>query len=194
MPPNRFGERYDALDPRWHEFLAACGVIGVPLVNIPERAVAVARSLNLAGVLLTGGEDLARYGGCSPLRDETERALLRWAGSHGRTVLGVCRGMQLILDAHGTELVPVEGHVAVEHPALIDGEPHRINCYHRWAARDVGAPLVATGLAGRVVEAVRHPDQPIHGVMWHPERRAATDPHRDRDVAMVARLFAGNAR
>ncbi|WP_214414768.1 gamma-glutamyl-gamma-aminobutyrate hydrolase family protein [Sphaerisporangium fuscum] len=189
LPPDPFGVRYEGLDPRWHAFLADCGVIGVPVPNAPERAVAVVESLGLSGVLLTGGENLVRYGGDAPWREKTERALLDWAGRMGRPVLGVCRGMQLVLDAHGCALEPVEGHVAVEHEALIEGRYRRVNCYHRWAATEVAAPLVAIGWRDEIVEAVEHADAPVWGIMWHPERRPSDDPERRVDVAMLREIF-----
>jgi putative glutamine amidotransferase len=190
LPPNAFGERQDALDPRWHTFLAECGLVGVPLPNDPALAPCTARTLDLAGLLLTGGQNLARYGGDAARRDETEQALLAWAMSAHRPVFGVCRGMQLILDAFGSGLVPVDGHVAVEHEALIDGVPTTVNCYHRLAAVRVAEPLVVTGTRGDVVEAVRHRLAPVRGIMWHPERRTVGDPGRSAEASMFGRFFA----
>jgi gamma-glutamyl-gamma-aminobutyrate hydrolase PuuD len=192
-PPNGVGERHDALDPRWHRFLADCGVAAVPLPNDPELAVGTASGLDLAGLVLTGGQDLAHYGGDAPERDRTERELLAWALAAGRPVLGVCRGMQVLLDAYGSALRPVEGHVAVRHQAVVDGAPRTINCFHRWAATAVSAPLVATGSRDGVVEAVRHPDRPVRGIGWHPERWDPADPERATDTAMVAAFLAGAA-
>lgn len=69
--PDR-GERRDALDQRWPHFLAACGLLPVVLPNRPELGVPLLDRTAPAGLLLTGGNDLAVMGGDAPERDETE--------------------------------------------------------------------------------------------------------------------------
>ena len=154
-------------------------------------AVMHAQTLGLTGVVLTGGEDLARYGGQALHRDAAERALLDWAIEDHRPILGVCRGMQLLLDTFGVGLEPVVGHVATEHElSLADGSVRTVNSYHHWGARRLSAPLVATAWAGEIVEAVRHETLPLHGIMWHPERLTT---FANEDVEMIANLFDGRA-
>ncbi|GAA2922538.1 gamma-glutamyl-gamma-aminobutyrate hydrolase family protein [Streptomyces thioluteus] len=189
LPPDRFGERRYALDARWFAFLAACGLTPVPLPNAADLALRTAGAADLRGVLLTGGDDLAEYGGPSPERDRTELRLLRWAVDRDVPVLGVCRGMQVILRAHGAPLVPVGGHVAVRHPVVTaDGGRREVNSYHRMAARSVPAPLEVTARCGDVVEAVRHRAARVAGIMWHPERETAFHPD---DVRAVGALLGG---
>jgi gamma-glutamyl-gamma-aminobutyrate hydrolase PuuD len=186
LPPNEFGEHRDALDTRWPPFLAACGLVGVPLPNLPWLAVATARELGLGGVLFTGGDDLAAYGGRFPHRDETERELLRWALGLAVPVFGVCRGMQVLVHAYGGRLEPVRGHVATRHEVRTGGRVRRVNSFHRAAARSVPAPLEVTATCGDVVEAVRDPRAGVAGIMWHPEREARFD---EEDIAIVSALF-----
>ena len=183
LPPTEFGERRFGLDRRWFPFLDRCGLVAVPLPNLAGVAVRTAEALGLRGLVLTGGDDLGRYGGPTPDRDEAERALLGWASAAGLPVLGVCRGAQLLLDAHGAELVAVDGHVAVRH-VLSDGRP--VNSYHRRAALSVPPPLRVTATCGPVVEAFEHERAAITGVMWHPERE---EPPSPEDVRLVRRLF-----
>jgi gamma-glutamyl-gamma-aminobutyrate hydrolase PuuD len=174
LSPTEFGERRDALDIRWPRFLAACDVVGVPLPNDPALAVRNASALTIGGILLTGGDDLGEVGGQSPLRDETERLLLEWALAREMPVMGVCRGMQLIMLAFGSRLERVDHHVAVRHDIM--GEICRsVNSYHRWGATSVARPLVAAAKSGKVVEAIRHAEAPVLGVMWHPEREFPVD-------------------
>lgn len=181
------GERRDALDQRWAPFLAACGVLPVPVPNDAALAVALAERAGVAGVLLTGGNDI----GTAPERDETERRLVGWAEAQGLPVLGVCRGMQMLLTLAGVPLEPVDGHVATRHAVRIGGERIEVNSYHGFAAKAVGGDLAADlevwGIADdSVVEAVRHRVRPTLGIMWHPEREAAFSA---RDVALVGGLF-----
>ncbi len=78
------------------------------------RAHADALMQRCAGLLLTGGSDVApgNYGDAAadpawcgdPTRDRWELSLYAAARSAGRPVLGVCRGMQLMNVAHGGTL------------------------------------------------------------------------------------------
>lgn len=187
LPANEFGEQRYALDVRWSDFLAACGLTPVPLPNRVELALNVARECGVRGIVLSGGDDLAEYGGPSPHRDETERRLLAWAVEREVPVLGVCRGMQVILRAYAAELAEVGGHVATRH--AITGprdEGREVNSYHRMAAHAVRPPLRAVAYSGDVVEAVVHDHARVAGIMWHPERDSPFDP---RDIRSVRDLF-----
>ncbi|MGI5499625.1 gamma-glutamyl-gamma-aminobutyrate hydrolase family protein [Lentzea sp. CA-135723] len=180
---DRTGERRWALDSRWWAFLTACGVVAVPLPNDAAAAVHATHELNLDGFLFTGGGDL---GGDQPERDLTERTLLALAMEQDLPVLGVCRGMELIADAFGGWLRPVAGHVGTRH-RITSAEGERVvNSYHDLAVDGLPAALVPTAWCGDVVEAVRHRDARVEGIMWHPEREPAPDP---RDVLLVHRLF-----
>jgi N5-(cytidine 5'-diphosphoramidyl)-L-glutamine hydrolase len=187
LPPDGLGEVRNALDVRWTHFLAACGLLAVPLPNSPGLAVRTAEELDLAAVVLSGGDDLVPYGGSAPARDDTERELLRWALAGDVPVLGVCRGMQAVLDHFGTLLRPVAGHVAVRHEVEFrSGGRREVNSYHRLAATTVADPLVVDAVCGPVVEQVRHRDARLVGVMWHPEREPDVVPD---DIALVRDLL-----
>jgi len=174
----RHGERRDALDQRWVDFLAALDMLPLVLPNQPRSAVALMETVGPAGLVLTGGNSLACCGGDAPERDATEHALLDHARSRGLPVLGVCRGMQFLLVRFGATLVPVSGHAGTRH-GLVDGR--QVNSYHDFAARD-GGDLLVTALADDgVVEAVQHPHESIRGIMWHPERCQSFDP-ADQDL------------
>lgn len=188
LPANEFGARRDALDQRWHRFLAVCGIAAIPLVNDSEIAIATAAALNLQGIILTGGEDLAAYGGETSERDETERAVLRWALEQHVPIVGVCRGMQLIADEFGTPLERVDGHVGRRHEVTTGEGARMVNSFHQWAVTVASPPLIATAMAGPVVEALRLKDALVFGLMWHPEREDPYDPY---DVNFFASQFGG---
>lgn len=188
LPPTEFGEVRTALDVRWPRFLARCGLVGVPLPNDPQLAINAMESLGLKGIIFTGGDDLVRYGGTTPDRDATEHTLLVWALRAGWPVLGVCRGMQLLVDHFGGPLAGVDGHVANTHEVVAEGGTRTVTCYHRWAALDVPPQLTVTARRGDVVEAVRTEDGLVRGIMWHPERDAEPD---HRDISLFADLFGG---
>ena len=98
--PDR-GERRDCLDQAWSRFLSACGLLPVLMPNVTSVALELCAQTNVAGLLLTGGNDLAAVGGDAPERDATENALLDMAEQQHLPVIGVCRGMQLLQQRSG---------------------------------------------------------------------------------------------
>jgi gamma-glutamyl-gamma-aminobutyrate hydrolase PuuD len=182
-----YGERRDCLDQAWTKFLAACGLLPVLLPNITEVALALCERADIAGLILTGGNDLAVLGGDAPERDTVENALLDMAARRGLPVLGVCRGMQMIQQRFAIPLHCVEGHVKECQIIRIDGEPKEVNSYHHFGALNSRPPLDVWAVADDgVVKAIRHSVQPMTGIMWHPERSA---PYSPDDVALFRQLF-----
>jgi N5-(cytidine 5'-diphosphoramidyl)-L-glutamine hydrolase len=182
------GERLDCLDQAWTKFLSACGLLPVLLPNVTEAALALCEGVGIAGLVLTGGNDLAVLGGDAPERDAVENALLDLAERRGLPVLGVCRGMQVIQQRFAIPLRRVAGHVAQRQVIRIEGEPKEINSYHHFAAFDSRPPLDVWAVADDgVVKAIRHSAQPITGIMWHPERFRPFSP---ADVLLFRRVFA----
>ena len=181
------GERRDCLDQAWPRFLAACGLLPLAVPNVTEVALAMLRDANVAGLVLTGGNELAALGGDAPERDATENALLDAAEARGVPVLAVCRGMQLLQQRCAIPLLRVEGHVTPRQNIRIDGQPAEVNSYHRFAASESRPPLDVWAVAADgVVKAVRHSARPITGIMWHPERNT---PFAAADVSLFRRAF-----
>lgn len=180
------GERRDALSQEWAVLAEACGFTPLPLPNCLPAVRELLAALPVEGFLLTGGNDLASYGGDAPERDGVERHLVQAAVGRRIPLLGVCRGMQMVLDCFGTPLRRVEGHIRVEH-ALDSGET--ANSFHGWGAVECRPPLAPLAWsADGVLEAVAHQDYPwIKGIMWHPERY---HPARPQDIARIKGVFS----
>jgi N5-(cytidine 5'-diphosphoramidyl)-L-glutamine hydrolase len=182
-PPH--GTRRDCLDQVWPKFLLRCGLIPIPVPNSVDAALTICE--NVSGVILTGGNDLAAYGGDAPDRDETETALLDLAERRDLPVLGVCRGMQMIQHRFGTRLQRVQGHVAPRQRIWIDGRSVEVNSFHNLGAMETSPPLMTWAIADDgVIKAVRHAGRRMIGVMWHPER---LEPFAADDVALFSRFF-----
>jgi putative glutamine amidotransferase len=171
----QYGERRDCLDQAWARFVAACGLLPLALPNVPDVALSLFQNADVAGLLLTGGNDLASLGGDAPERDATENALLDAAEA---------RGLQ---QRHAIPLVRVEGHVTPSQIIEINREPMDVNSYHRFAARESRPPLEVWAVAADgVVKAIRHAARPITGIMWHPERNM---PFSGADIALFRSVF-----
>ena len=182
-----YGERRDCLDQAWPRFLHACGLLPLPMPNVADVALELFRGTDLAGLVLTGGNDLVAVGGNAPERDATENALIDAAESRGLPVLAVCRGMQLIQHRHGIALSRVEGHVTARQTIAIQGRTAERNSYHCFGAHDSRQPLEVWAVApDGVVKAIRHASRPITGIMWHPERNS---PFAADDMALFRTVF-----
>jgi len=191
-------ERRDCLDQAWAPLLEGIGILAVPIPNCVVDAADFIEGLGLAGVILSGGNDLDTLPGAkntAPERDTLERAILVRSAETGLPVLGVCRGLQLMTLHYGGRLTPIVDHVRTHHPVKAEdtgsldlGDRERVNSYHEWGVRsdDIGDVLrVAALSADGSVEAARHPELPQAAIMWHPER----GPGDPSDAALIAHFF-----
>jgi putative glutamine amidotransferase len=170
----------------------------------------------LDGLLLTGGQDVLPsfygqdpWGGLTetwpmcPLRDSFEINLTKLALAKGIPVLGLCRGLQLLVVALGGTLwqdVSLNGTAKndrIRHFQNLDPRwpSHgvtlkegllkdilktsdlRVNSLHHQAARQTPPGFTVVALANDgVVEAIEAESPPFAlGVQWHPELLARTD-------------------
>lgn len=122
-------------------------------------------------LVLSGGETL----GTNPDRDVFELALLKEAERAGIPVLGICRGMQIMMSSQGIELVELDSHSGTRHQ--IKGEfSGEVNSFHNFGVKvdPVGFDAISHA-EDHSVEAIRHKTNPWLGIMWHPEREATVN-------------------
>lgn len=170
---------------------------GIPIDTPPADVIE-----GLDGLVLTGGADVdpSRYGQAPhsttrsrPERDEAELALLHAALAADLPVLGVCRGMQLMVVAAGGRLHqhlpetlghtghrPGAGGEMGEHQVrlaagsrchAILGDSVVVNSFHHQGVADPGT-LSAVGWCpdDGLIEAVEDPGRAFAlGVQWHVE-------------------------
>lgn len=185
-----YAEPRDALAQDWGRFLATAlpDAAWLPVPNLGAADVErFCEQWQLNALILSGGDNV----GSSPLRDETERALLQLALRHRWPALGVCRGLQLMWLERGGSLAKAQGHAATTHG--MQGSTRQLNSYHDNTLHEASWTLPAdlrifARAADGTAEGVAF-GTPCHwlGVMWHPEREA--QPHPD-DVDMLQGLFA----
>jgi putative glutamine amidotransferase len=182
-----YGERRDCADQNIPRFIEACGYLPIPLPNVWSVAEETFDKLQPAGIILTGGNSLEKYGGDAPERDEVEQKLLDYAIKHAIPVYGFCRGMQVILDYYGCKLCNVSGHVAVHHKISGELGEFEVNSFHNQACLCVEKPLeILAQTEDGVIEAVCDKEKHILATMWHPERE---QPFTAEDKKRVRELF-----
>lgn len=203
-----YGERRDCLDQAWTGLLEDWGYQPIPLPNTVEEPEAYLDSLDLDGLVLTSGNDLATLNDPdqpAPERDRFERAAIDWGVDAGVPICGICRGLELLNDHFGGELSPVSDHVATAHTVSFTQQSISLagtkldlpatvetNSYHDYGIEpaDIASPLhvLATAPDG-TVEALAHDQAPICGIMWHPERETASTAI---DRKLFEALFGGS--
>lgn len=153
----------------------------LPLPNQGASIVRMVRELGLNGLILSGGDDLGAY----PLRDQTETALLDWAGRERVPVLGICRGMQMMCSYSGGLVGPCDSddHRGRNHSLrwLQGGEEWEVNSFHRFQIQRVPPDYEPLAVApDGSVEAMQHRDLPWLAIHWHPERPNPDPQRHDR--------------
>lgn len=196
-PETRYEEVRDAVAADWAELMqhALPEATWLPIPNVGDDAVELVEDWGIEAIILTGGNDLGQYA----YKDATDRALLRVALQNGLPLLGVCRGMQVMVDRFGVPLhdCAPEAHVATHHPVdicegelrdVIGSDRLSVNSYHRYAVPIAGLPeqLELLAVVEQWAEAVRIEGQSIYGIMWHPERDR---PFRDSDRRLIRHTF-----
>lgn len=179
-------ERRDALDQRYATLLATCGCRCLPVPNLGAAAADWLAALPIDGLLLSGGNDLAALGGDAPERDATEAAMLAHARRHKLPLVGICRGMQFLAHALGGALERQENHAGTRH--AVTGEiTGTVNSFHAWCIQRPPADFdVLARAADGSVEAMRHRNERLLGMMWHPERE---HPHAAGDLALLGNFL-----
>jgi len=194
------------------KFFGDLAVTGTPDKYVERVAAAGGRPVVLPGgaavglldvvdaLVLTGGGDVdpARYGGSpevgidvDPARDDAEIAVVLAAARAGVPLLGVCRGLQVLVTAFGgtltgdlgmSHVLPGVGHPVDTRPGSLArrvlGERPHVTSVHHQAVAEPGPCWCPTAWADDgVVEAVEWtgPDAwPVLAVQWHPEMEGET--------------------
>jgi putative glutamine amidotransferase len=160
----------------------------------------------LDGILFSGGGDISldhfegqshpRIDGVDLPRDLTELSLVRSAVQHGKPLLGICRGIQLMnVGLGGTLYTHLPGQLPnaldhdypgnlrgeLVHPVSVDESSRaagilgetllHVNSLHHQGLKDIAPALRSAGRSpDGLVELVELPGHPFAlGVQWHPE-------------------------
>ncbi|MGV9816366.1 gamma-glutamyl-gamma-aminobutyrate hydrolase family protein [Streptomyces cellulosae] len=183
------GEEGDYLDARWMPLLAGHRVVLVP--GDLGAARRLLDGLELAAIVLSGGNDVSGAPGAAdraPERDAVEHWLLDRAEQNGTTVIGVCRGAQVLAARAGARLAEnAAGHAGTCHEVRAAApagwgwpETFTVASHHRHTLPAAGLPhglrVLAVADGGTTIEAFAFERLPWWGLMWHPERESPSGP------------------
>lgn len=192
---------------------------GVPVLLPPGESNLIKLAEALDGLIIAGGKDIDPnlYNGIThpsntlvdSERDAFEIDLARLVLDRHIPVLGICRGLQILVVASGGTLIPhipdeygtvvkhrlekeTERPSPIEHMVqiktdsllaqLIQNTYISVASWHHQAVSTLpaGWRVVADAIDDGVVEAIEHQTHPwAIGVQWHPEL-CAKDPHHQR--------------
>lgn len=194
-----YNETRQQLDLQWIELL---NKLNADVLVLPMNLIVLARLTQTSpppsGIILSGGNDLpgVKYTEENQLRDECESLLYDWAVAKKIPLLGICRGMQLILSKNGCQPAPILNHAATTHVIkmkesfLLDifGPNALIDSHHCFGFHQIPQLFraIAIHLTDQSIEAVTHKELSILGLMWHPERNPNL---REKNLKILATFF-----
>lgn len=172
MLTNQWGEIHIAVSDALIDYIGWCGY--TPLVLPLSQGLhleSIVSDLKPELIIFSGGESL----GENPKRDSFELELLQICESRMIPVLGICRGMQILVSRFGVFPTRLEGHAGTVHD--LHGEVEMtVNSYHNFGLLNVPPEFeVLSRASDGSVEMIRHMSLPWLGTMWHPEREQTSD-------------------
>jgi len=182
----KYNEKRDSISHDWITFLENLNYFPILIPNKLKNVDFYISKLNLDGIILSGGDNVGEF----PERDETENIILKYAIKNSIPVLGVCRGMQLINYFFHGKIIKNNDSSHVGKPHRIDilnnkmiemfkNEKLQVNSFHNniITKEHMASELDVFALSenDKTIEGYFHPNHPIVGVMWHPERDQKTE-------------------
>lgn len=209
-------ERWDVLDQAWTTFLQAVDVEMIPIPNAHPDPVSFLHQLGIRNVIFSGGNNISsdfitslsnNLCNLPPVsdealeRDKMELTLLQGSLEFDWTIIGVCRGMQMLNIFHGGCISSIARHVGILHEVCFEKHIHTllgsnfnevdVNSFHNFgiANKDLAKHMTVWARATEddSIEAFSHDTLPHYGIMWHPER--FTQP-QSRDVNLFRRILS----
>ena len=101
---------------------------------------------------------------------------LKLSKKRGIPSVGICHGAQIIASKYKSKIIKQKGHVRKEGHTILykeKGESKKliVNSYHDFCITKLGDKLEQFALSyDNTIEAFKHKDEKIFGIMWHPER------------------------
>ena len=195
-----YNEIREQLDVKWGELLIECGYMPIVLTKNIDIEVLL-EHITLQGIILTGGNDLSSLSNrcIDKTRDLFEKSIIEASIQRNIPILGVCRGMQVIGEFFGAQILEVENHIGMGHDINIipntvlhkcmKKDQLNVNSYHKYSIKDIDENIfnILATSKNREIEAIMHKSYPIMAQMWHPERE---EPFKEGDKTIIKELFS----
>jgi putative glutamine amidotransferase len=156
---------YDCIEHGWYQLLHNHTLFTIAN-NEQQDFKQLIQDLDI--IIFTGGD-------ASPKRLLTEIRLLTECYKQNKHIIGVCHGAFFINELEDGINKECEGHHNTEHKIIMSGEEYTVNSFHTNKITKVGDKfeILATTEDGDI-EAFKHRDKSIWGIVWHPERMSET--------------------
>ena len=186
----------DSLDQNWSIISKKLDFMIIPLPNIHKNYKQYLDSLNLDGIILSGGNSIYKFDkdnkSTSKMRDKFELKLINYCINNNLKILGVCRGMQMLNYFFKGRIKKIENHVNTSHKIKIISNkynfPISVNSYHSWSIpkKYAGKELEILAIdSENNVEAFCYKKN-ILAMMWHPERKKSFD---NKSLNIIKKFF-----
>ena len=178
----KYEEKRDAISQDWIMLLEECGITPILIPNSLKNINDFVENLHLKGIILSGGDNIGEY----PDRDKTENELIKFSLEKKIPILGVCRGMQILNQFFGGNIIKngSNRHVKINHEIkisdikyekLFNNDKFEVNSFHNniITKNELHDDFNIFAIDERddTIEGCYHKKYQIIGVMWHPERK-----------------------
>lgn len=168
-------EPRDSIASDWSKYMLSAfpDAQFVFIPNIEEAVQQYIKDLKINVLIISGGDNLGTY----QRRDKTETLALAYALENKIPVIGICRGLQLIHQYYGGQLIKgdadfIEQHRATKHEVCFKEDTHEVNSYHNYQIDEQSLAdkfeVIARCSADNTIEAIQN--NGVLAMMWHPER------------------------
>lgn len=212
LTPQGDGNKGYNMSPDFIRALSSLGAIAITLSSVTDNDELLRDMLSLCdGIIFTGGPDvrpelfgetiIPSCGTINDERDAYELKLYKMAMAENKSILGICRGVQVMNIAEGgniyQDIYSQSGTVLVHH--TLDGkrafhnvkltdkkvlskigfssEGFTVNSYHHQSVKNLanGYEAFAYSDDGLIEGIYMHSRRFVAGVQWHPEKRFEGD-------------------
>ena len=212
LTPQGDGNKGYSMSPDFIRALNSLGAIAITLPSVTDDDGLLRDALSLCdGIIFTGGPDvrpslfgeeiIPSCGAINDERDAFEIKLYKMAMEADKSILGICRGVQVmniaeggniyqdIYSQSGTSLVhhTLDSQRAFHSVTVTDErvlekigfsqKSFTVNSYHHQSVKDLADGYVAAAYSpDGLIEAIYMPERRfVAGVQWHPEKRFEGD-------------------